>query len=143
MLTILLGDYGSGKTGVAKMLARKNGGVYLDTDEIRTITRLKEAVTSMPADYYLDGLSGPYCYSNVSEYLGLPVHYIVCMAAPDRIEKVQKERAGAVNDRLPHSWPDIVLTTRHCASIALSYDAETQFVDTSKHPAEFVSKARQ
>ena len=39
MLTILLGDYGSGKTATAKYLAKQTGGAYLNVDMLSQVIK--------------------------------------------------------------------------------------------------------
>jgi SAM-dependent methyltransferase len=150
MLTVLLGDYCSGKTFMAKYFARELGGIYLDVDVLSLnkgdqhngtlISRLKDVIQS-DKDYYLDGWNNYNYYNKLSQLLNIPVKYMVCMAAPYRIAKSQDKRKNIVADNLPKS-PELVADTLYgTASVALTYDPNPVFIDTTSFPPTFWNKS--
>ena len=144
MLTILLGDYGSGKTRTAKYLAEKNGGVYLDIDQLAgtVIANYLKALLFKGQDYYLDGWNGQHYNGRLSEMLETEVKYIVCMADPLKIIERQKKKASHVQTKLPRSNIEIWTILHVAASVALSYDEKPMFADTTVYPPKFFEKTQ-
>ena len=140
-LTILLGDYGSGKTETAKHLVSQNGGVHLrhemlDRGNVPMLHKLK--VMMRPGvDYYLDGWNGPYHFADLPSLLGCQVKYIVCLAPPERVFAVQKKRGVLARTR---TIEQIRITTQHATNIALTYDDNPLFADTTTFPVTFWGK---
>jgi len=143
-LTILLGDYGTGKTRVAKYLSRQNGGVYLDVDALSKTGVFVDnlSATIKPGiNYYLDGMNGNFQGGpHLSQLLGPQIKYIVCMEAPAEVRKRQAKKAWHVVTPLPRTEADIVYVTHLAASLALTYDPDTVFVDTTTGPISFWNK---
>ena len=145
MLTILLGDYGSGKTRTAKYLSKQNGGIHLRCEmlvrgNVPIADKLKSIMQS-DKDYYLDGWNGDYHYGDLPAILGTKVKYIVCMAAPERVYKAQQIKAAAT-DTLPRSLDYIRATTQHSVAVALTYDEYPMFADTTTYPPKFFEKTQ-
>lgn len=143
MLTILLGDYGSGKTTTAKWLAKQNGGIHLRSEmlvrgDLPLADKLKE-IMKPDTDYYLDGWNGNYHYGDLPAILGVKVKYIVCMATPERIRKAQHEK-NPTNAEMPRPVEHIKITTQYAMAIATTYDDEPLFADTTSHPVTFWTK---
>ncbi|MCK4815995.1 methyltransferase domain-containing protein, partial [bacterium] len=147
MLTILLGDYGSGKTATAKYLAKQTGGVYLNVDMlsqsnnnvdgIPLIEKLRSILKS-GKDYYMDGYPVGYGYGMMTpERLYTDVKYIVCLAAPLVISHRQSKKAKHVSTLLPRTLNEIEVGAYHYASIALTYDSDPLFADTTTRPVTF------
>lgn len=141
-LTILLGDYGTGKTATAKYLAKQTGGVYLDIDVLASngnlVDNLQDVIHN-ETEYYLDGWN----IHHSSSRLLIPemaVKYIVCMAAPVVVIKRQAKKAGHVRAALPKSRTEIWNTTHMAACIALTYDDNPLFADTTTRPVTFWRK---
>ena len=145
MLTILLGDYGSGKTRTAKYLAKLNGGVHLRSEMlVRGNVSIADKLISImkpDKDYYLDGWNGNYHYGDLPEILGVTVKYIVCMAAPERVYAAQKKKAGVAYP-LPRPLDHIRITTQFSAAVALTYDDNPMFADTTSYPPKFFEKTQ-
>jgi len=150
-LTILLGDYGSGKTATAKYLAKQTGGEYIDVDLLSQrkgnydsytlLEKLKAIVKKPDRDYFMDGFPSGYSHETLtSETLGVKVKYIVCMAAPNIIRDRQIKKPSRINTSLPRNCDGIGAITYLCASIALTYDANPLFADTSTNPPTFWKK---
>lgn len=144
-LTILLGDYGSGKTMTAKYLAKQNGGIHLRSEMLVrgnvSIADKLESIMKADKDYYLDGWNGNYHYGDLPEILGVTVKYIVCMAAPERVYKAQQKKV-AINDSLPRPLDYIRATTQHSVAVALTYDDNPIFADTTSYPPKFFEKTQ-
>jgi len=143
MLTILLGDYGSGKTTTAKWLAKKNGGIHLPSEmlvrgDISLADKLK-SIMNPDTDYYLDGWNGNYHFADLPEILGTEIKYVVCMAAPERIRKAQMNKPAATAT-LPRPVDLIKITTQYAAAIALTYDSDPIFADTTRYPVTLWNK---
>ena len=149
-LTILLGDYGTGKTTTAKYLVKHKGGVYLDVDSLSqrndnydssTLIEKLKSIIKPGVDYFLDGFPTGYYYGTLTrETLDIPVNYIVCMAAPDTTIKRQIKKEQDVDTTLPRSIGEIKGITHLCASIALTYDRDPLFADTTAYPPIFWKK---
>ena len=142
MLTILLGDYGSGKTRTAKYLAKKNGGVYLDIDQFAggSLTDKLGRILWPNLNFYLDGWNGQHYNGHLSEILDDEIKYIVCMADPLKIIERQKKKASHVTTKLPRSNIEIWNILHVAASVALSYDNYPLFADTTSFPPTFWHK---
>lgn len=148
-LSVLLGDYGTGKTGIAKYMAKLTGGVYLDIDVLSEnssrcdsrslVGRLCDVIKS-DISYYLDGWNGHYFNGDLAKELGVTVKYIVCMAAPECVKRRQAKKAAQVTTPLPRTTTEIQSITHLCASISLTYDNDPLFVDTTTRPATFWKK---
>ena len=143
MPTILLGDYGSGKTTTAQYLVKQHGGVHLRSEmltrgNVPMVDKLKKTMKPY-TNYYLDGWNGNYSYGDIPKVLGAGVRYIVCMAAPERVQEAQKKKK-TVNDTLPLPLDYIRITTQHSAAVALTYDDAPLFADTTTYPPTFWSK---
>jgi len=143
MLLILLGDYGSGKTSTAKYLVKKNGGVHLRNEmltrgNVPLVEKLKK-IMKPGLKYYLDGWNGHYHFADLPSLLNTEIKYIVCLAPPERVYAAQKKR-GVVADVLPRPIEAIRITTQHAANIALTYDEEPIFADTTTFPVTFWNK---
>jgi SAM-dependent methyltransferase len=144
-LNILLGDYGAGKTATAKYLAKQNGGEYIDVDLFsQPLVKLDILRTwSSGKNYYLDGHPTGHNYGTLTkETLGLDVKYIVCMAAPNIVQQRQRKKKSCVNTILPRSMDEIKSITHLAASIALSYDDDPIFVDTTDRPITLWNKTK-
>jgi len=143
MLTILLGDYGSGKTRTAKYLAKLNGGVHLRSEMLvrGNVSIADKLISIMKPDknYYLDGWNGNYHYGDLPAILGIQVKYIICMAAPERVYKAQQKKTAA-NVKLPRPLDNIRITTQHSIAVALTYDDNPAFADTTTFPPKFFEK---
>ena len=143
MLTIILGDYGSGKTETAKHLANQNGGIHLRCEmlvrgNVPIADKLK-SIMKQEKNYYLDGWNGNYHFADLPGILGTEVKYVVCMAAPERIHKAQINKK-ATTIVLPRPVDLIRITTQHSAAIALTYDDNPIFADTTSYPVTFWNK---
>lgn len=138
-LRILMGDYGAGKTTMAKYLAKKVGGVYLD---IELVTNLNTLVDMIKPDkcYFMDGWPKHYSYDVLVDALNTDIKMAVCMAAPENILERQKIKALWVSEKLPRVLPEIVEKIYLVASMALSYDDEPLFIDTTSQPPTFWDK---
>jgi len=147
MLTILLDDYGSGKTATAKWLSKRTGGAYLNVDMlsqsnnnvdgIPLIEKLRSIIKS-GKDYYMDGYPVGYGYGMItSERLSTDVKYIVCLAAPLVISHRQSKKPKSISTLLPRPLNEIEVGTYHYASIALTYDSDALFANTTTRPVTF------
>lgn len=134
-----MGDYGAGKTTMAKYLAKQVGGVYLD---IELVIDLNSLVDMIKADkcYFLDGWPKHYSYDVLVDTLKTDIKFAVCMSAPENILERQKIKALWVSDDLPRALPEIVEKIYLVASMALSYDDEPLFIDTTSQPPTFWDK---
>ena len=150
-LTILLGDYGAGKTATAKYLAKKTGGTYLDVDllsqggdgfdAITLIDKLR-IILKQDGDYYMDGYPAGYGYGMVMpENLNTEIKYIACMPPPLVIQSRQLKKVGHTMTALPRTLDDIKRATHYAACVALTYDADPLFADTSRRPVTFWTKS--
>lgn len=149
-LTILLGDYGSGKTATAKYLAKGNDGVYIDVDllsqrkgnyDTYTLVDKLKTIIKPGIDYYMDGFPTGYYYGILtSEILGVKLKYIVCMTTPIIVNQRQTKKVSGVSTLLPRSYDEIKGITHLCASIALTYDENPLFADTTTRPPTFWRK---
>lgn len=143
MLTIILGDYGSGKTTTAKWLAKQYGGVHLRSEmlvrgNMPMVDKLKK-IMQPDTSYYLDGWNGQYNFGDLPKLLGVEIRYIACMASPERIHKAQQKRV-AVASNLPRTTDEIRITTQYAAAIAMTYDEAPLFADTTTRPITFWNK---
>lgn len=139
MLTILLGDYGSGKTTTAKWLVKEYGGVHLRSEmltrgKVPLVDKLNK-IMKPHTNYYLDGWNGNYHFEDLPRLLNTEVRYIACMAPPERIHEAHKQRGQA-----PRTAEEIRATTQHAVSIALTYDESPLFADTTERPVTFWNK---
>ena len=149
-LTILMGDYGTGKTTTAKHLAKITGGEYIDVDilshrngnnnDVTLIEKLK-VIVKEDKEYYMDGFpSGSYYGSINHQSIDTDVKFIVCMAAPNVLKKRQQHKADHVVTGLPRSYDEMKNITHLVATIAMTYDDNPIFADTTITPAVFYTK---
>jgi len=149
-LTILLGDYGSGKTATAKYLAKHVGGVYLDVDilsndnratyEQSIIDKLR-TILEPNKDYYMDGYPSGCHYGEISpEKLNVDIKYIACIASPRAIQRRQMGKAGETLTELPRTIDEIKRVTIYAVSIALTFSDTPIIADTSTRPVTFWEK---
>ncbi|KKK69086.1 hypothetical protein LCGC14_2937570, partial [marine sediment metagenome] len=101
MLTIILGDYGSGKTTTAKELVKQSGGTHLRSEmlcrgNMPMADKLK-SIMKPGENYYLDGWNGNYHFADLPSLLGCQVKYVVCLAPPERVWEAQNKRGVVVD----------------------------------------------
>ena len=144
MLTILLGDYGSGKTRTAKYLAKKNDGVHLRFEmlikgNVPLVDKLK-SIMKPGINYYIDGWNGVHYDGRLPKILNTEVSYIVCMAGESTLKARQEKKIKHTGTVLPRSITEIRSIFHLLASIALSYDNTPLFADTTTYPPSFWQK---
>ena len=149
-LTILLGDYGSGKTATAKYLAKQTGGEYIDVDllsqrnrdvdTIKIIDKLK-VIIKPGKDYFMDGYPSGIGHGAItSKEIYTEVKYIACLAAPNIIRQRQMAKAGRTLTALPRERAEIEKVTYFAISVALTYGNNPQFADTTTTPVTLWGK---
>jgi len=138
-LRIMLGDYGTGKTTMAKYLAKKAGGIYLDIDEVTNLNELAGVVNNGKC-YFMDGWPRHYSYKVLNEMLGTDIKLAVCMAEPAHVLRRQKAKSIWVDVSLPKTIPEIINVTHEAANIALTYDNDPLFIETTFSPPRFWDK---
>lgn len=139
-LTILLGDYGAGKTRSAKYLAKQYNGIYLNVDLISDI-RFLAKIIEPGKNYFLDGWPKQYSYEVLANELKTEIKLAVCMASPDTIIRRQKNKAIQVTTELPRAISDVLRIIYTTVCTALTYDDNPLFIDTTSYPPTFLYKS--